>query len=107
MLRLNPQHPTIDDTHVFRVFGNLEAYQINTVDHDRVSHGIDKSSEAPPTLEFIQEWLNKATAPYEFTASDIIWTSYFRVNERLANGFRRKRAFLIGGMYTYKRIQLI
>lgn len=99
MVRLNPVHASEDDSHVFRVFGNLEAYHINDVNQDKVSHGIDKSSEAPPTLEFIEQWLNKATAPLKFVASDIIWASYFKINERIANGFRRERAFLIGGTH--------
>lgn len=101
MVRLNPVHASEDDSHVFRIFGNLEAYHINNVDKDKVSHGIDKSLEAPPTLEFIEKWLNKATSPLRFVASDIIWASYFRINERIANGFRRERAFLIGGTYLH------
>ncbi|KAI8642586.1 FAD binding domain-containing protein [Parasitella parasitica] len=96
MIRLNPVHPTKDDSHVFRIFGNLEAYHISNVDRNLVSHGIDKTPEGPPTLDFIQEWLNKATAPLKFVASDVIWASYFRINERIANGFRKDRAFLIG-----------
>lgn len=96
MVRLIPQRPTKDDSHVFRVFGNLEAYQINELDQNKINHEIDKSGTLP-TLEFIQEWLNKATAPYKFTASDIIWATHFKINERIANGFRKKRAFLIGG----------
>lgn len=99
MIRLNPVHPTDDDSHVFRVFGNLEGYQISEADKDKISHGIDKSSEAPPTLEFIEEWINKTTAPKKFVASDIIWASYFRINERIANGFRKGRAFVVGGLY--------
>lgn len=98
MVRLIPQCPTKDDSHVFRVFGNLEAYQINKLEQNRVNYGLDKSGE-PPTLEFIQEWLNKATAPLKFTASDIIWAAHFKINERIANGFRKKRAFLIGGKF--------
>ncbi|KAG1122239.1 hypothetical protein G6F42_011668 [Rhizopus arrhizus] len=96
MIRLNPVHPTDDDSHVFRVFGNLEGYQISEADKDKISHGIDKSSEAPPTLEFIEEWINKTAAPNKFVASDIIWASYFRINERIANGFRKGRAFVVG-----------
>lgn len=99
MIRLNPVHASEDDSHVFRVFGNLEAYHINDVNQDKISHGIDESSEAPPTLEFIEQWINKATSPLKFVASDVIWASYFRINERIANGFRRERAFLIGGTY--------
>lgn len=105
MIRLNPFYPTDDDSHVFRVFGNLEGYQINEVDKDKISHGIDKSSEAPPTLEFIEEWINKIASPNKFVASDIIWASYFRINERIANGFRKGRAFVAGGLYHNRRLR--
>ncbi|GAN04040.1 monooxygenase [Mucor ambiguus] len=96
MLRLKPFYPTDDDSHVFRVFGNLEGYHISETDKDKISHGIDKSSKTPPTLEFIEEWINKIAAPHKFVASDLIWGSYFRINERIANGFRKGRAFVVG-----------
>ncbi|KAL9555392.1 hypothetical protein MBANPS3_002391 [Mucor bainieri] len=95
MISLKPIHPTDDDSHVFRVFGNLEGYQVSEADKDKIRHGIDKS-EAPPTLEFIEEWVNRIAAPKKFVASDLIWGSYFRINERIANGFRKGRAFVAG-----------
>ncbi|CAO3648268.1 unnamed protein product [Mucor fragilis] len=96
VIHIKPLHSIDDDSHVFRVFGNLEGYQISNGDRDKVSHGIDKSSEAPPTLEFIEEWINKTAAPTKFVASNLIWASYYRVNERIANGFRKGRAFVTG-----------
>lgn len=99
VIHIKPLHSIDDDSHVFRVFGNLEGYQISNGDRDKVSHGIDKSSEAPPTLEFIEEWINKTAAPTKFVASNLIWASYYRVNERIANGFRKGRAFVTGGLY--------
>ncbi|KAI9475716.1 MAG: FAD binding domain-containing protein [Benjaminiella poitrasii] len=36
------------------------------------------------------------TAPLKFELSDVIWSSIFRINERMANGYRRKRAFIAG-----------
>ncbi|KAL9555383.1 hypothetical protein MBANPS3_002382 [Mucor bainieri] len=96
LVSLKPIHPTDDDSHVFRVFGNLEGYQISEADRVKVNHGFDKPSEAPPTLEFIQEWITKNAAPNKFVASDLIWASYYRINERIANGFRKGRAFVAG-----------
>lgn len=99
IIRMLPSDPSKDGTHVFRVFGNLSSFEGTDVErHDHVTHGlIDNKVEAPPSLEFMQEWVDEMTNPYQYKLSDIIWSSYFKINERLANGFRRKNAFLIGG----------
>jgi hypothetical protein len=102
IVRLNPIHETDDDEHIFRVFGNLESYNRGSNDKE-CNHGLVNtgkrynSSEEPPTLEFIQAWIDKTTAPNKFVASDLIWSSYFRINERIVNGYRKKRAFVMGG----------
>ncbi|KAI8363941.1 FAD binding domain-containing protein [Blakeslea trispora] len=44
----------------------------------------------------VQEWMDRMSAPIKHEVDELIWSSYFRVNERIANGFRRKRAFLVG-----------
>jgi hypothetical protein len=79
----------------------LETYARGDKDQKDSTHGIANSKrrneEEPPTVEFIQEWLDKMTAPLKFEASNLIWSAHFRINERIANGFRKKRAFLIGG----------
>lgn len=99
IIRLVPLKEADDDSHHFRIFGNLEAYQRSDENRDSPTHGlVDKEQEEPPTLEFLQSWLNNMTTPLKFEASNVVWSSYFKINERMANGFRKKRAFLIGGM---------
>lgn len=44
--------------------------------------------------------------PLEVTLSNPIWNAIFRINERKANGFRSKRAFLIGGNVDKKLEEL-
>lgn len=99
VLRINPIHETEDDTHVFRIFGNLEQYSRGVADENNPSHGIVKNQEDSPTREFVENWLKEKIAPLEVQVGDtIIWSTFFRINERMANGFRRNRAFLVGGM---------
>lgn len=99
LIRLVPLKETDDDSHHFRVFGNLEAYQRSDTNRNSPTHGlVDQAQEKPPTLEFLQSWIDKLTYPLKFEASDIVWSAYFKINERIANGFRKNRAFLIGGM---------
>jgi hypothetical protein len=98
IVRINPVHETDDDSHVFRIFGNLEAYTRSSKDQNDPTYGlVKKHREEPPNLEFVQSWLDRLTAPLKFEASDLIWSSFFRINERMANGFRRKKAFVMGG----------
>lgn len=93
---LNPLGKT--DDNVYRVFGNLEPYSQSDVNQKDPTHGLIKNKEEEsPSLEFVQKALDKMTAPLKFEVSNLIWSSYFRINERIANGFRKKRAFLIGG----------
>lgn len=103
IVRINPVHEGgKEDSHVFRVFGNLEQYSGGVADKENPSHGIVKDGkEEPLTLEFIQSWINEKTG-LQIEASHIIWSTYFRINERMAKGFRRKRAFLIGGKFINK-----
>ncbi|CAO3647085.1 unnamed protein product [Mucor hiemalis] len=97
VLRINPIHETEDDTHVFRIFGNLEQYSRGVADENNPSHGIVKKQEDSPTREFVENWLKEKVAPLEVQIGDtIIWSTFFRINERMANGFRRNRAFLVG-----------
>ena len=78
----------------FRVVGNLGPYEVD--DSDRVTHGIVQE-EHQFTLEQLQEILNKRLSNLNVVAQDPIWVTEFRINERIADGFRRKRAILIGG----------
>lgn len=105
MVRLNPlPHEGVNDFNTFRLFGNLTAYRPSENKNSKeVTHGfVDKEKDTPTlTLDFIQTWLNKFTGSYKFTAGNLLWVSEFRVNERIVNGYRRDRAFLMGGMWTY------
>ncbi|KAI8084101.1 FAD binding domain-containing protein [Gilbertella persicaria] len=95
MGRIN--HPSdTDENPIFRVFGNLEAYE-RQEGISEVTHGLrDKKEQETPSLEFVQSWMDKMTAPMKFEASKLVWSSYFKINERMANGLRRRRAFLVG-----------
>lgn len=103
MVRINPfrqadQDDEGDDAYVFRVFGNVESYTNNATEQNgdgQEPHEI--SSEDLPNLEYAQGWIDELAAPLKFQADKLIWSSFFKINERIANGFRKGRAFLIGG----------
>lgn len=101
VIRINPIYETESDTKVFRIFGNLEQYLRGSADENNPNHGLlNIKKEEAPTREFIESWLKEKTAPLDVHVGDtIIWATYFRINERMADGFRRKRAFLMGGTY--------
>jgi hypothetical protein len=97
-VRMIPSDPSNDGDQVFRIFGNLGSFEGADVEqHDHVTHGLLDSKAEAPTLEFMQKWVDEITYPRQYKLSDLIWSSYFKINERLANGFRRSNAFLIGG----------
>ncbi|KAI9261425.1 FAD binding domain-containing protein [Phascolomyces articulosus] len=82
-----------NDRAYYRVVGNLGPYEVDK--SDRTTHGIVQE-EHQFTLEQLQELMDKRIEKLDLVAEDPIWLTEFRINERLANGFRRKRAFLIG-----------
>lgn len=97
LVRLNPLKESPDRENKFRVFGNTEAYLLTKEDKKELyQHGLVKKDE-PPSLEYVQEWIDTMTFPMKLKVSDLDWSSFFRINERIANGFRRGRAFLAGG----------
>lgn len=96
MIRIYSRREGKDDSHVFRIFGNVEAYNRSEEETTKPTHGLQK--EEPPNLEEIQAFVDKVTAPLKFTLSDLIWSSYLRINERITNKYRIKRAFLAGGL---------
>ncbi|TCT06858.1 FAD-dependent monooxygenase [Aquabacter spiritensis] len=55
----------------------------------------EPAGEEPPTIEEIQAHL-EASGPPGIKVSDATWLSTFRVNERLAAGYRKGRVFLAG-----------
>jgi hypothetical protein len=100
MIRIRPMVHNNDDANVFRVFGNLDSYERTDVNQNSSTHGISgQKDQATPTLEQVQQLIDERAAPYKFTATGMLWSSYYKINERMANGYRRKRAFLAGGMF--------
>lgn len=72
----------------------MGAYDVD--DGPRVSHGLETSG-AVLTLEKVKEIINERMVGLETNIVSSSWISYFYINERIANGFRRGRAFVIGG----------
>ena len=60
-----------------------------------VTHGITYNDSI--TLEQVQSLVNQGMNPLEIKIKEPQHLSVFRINERKANGYRRNRAFLIGG----------
>ncbi|KAF1802788.1 FAD binding domain-containing protein [Mucor lusitanicus] len=102
MIRLNPlPHENADDFSTYRIFGNLTEYnpsKAKASNNGEVDHGLvaKEGDTQALTLEFIQSWLDRFTDPFKLNAGKLIWASQFKVNERIVNGYRRSRAFLIG-----------
>lgn len=67
-----------------------------TEENDTVDHGVDRPREVL-TLEKVKEIMADRMEELNVAIKDAIWVTYFNVNERIANGFRRNRAFLAGG----------
>jgi hypothetical protein len=88
-----PHHGT-EDQITLRMVANVGSYE--TDDGPRVTHGVDNPREVL-TLDKVKELLDKRTEGLRVTIKKSLWLTYFNVNERIANGFRRDRAFLIGG----------
>lgn len=86
-----------DKATTFRIFGNLDSYSRSETNNARSSHGLE-TSEGAPSLEHIQSHVDKMAAPFKFKLSDPMWSSYYKINERIANTFRNKRAILVGGI---------
>ena len=78
----------------FRVVANLGPFEISK-DQKRTTHGIHQ--EEPFTLEDLQNIMDKRLHPLQIVGKNPTWLAQFRINERKANGFRRNRAFLVGG----------
>ena len=72
---------------------NLEPYELEQ--HDSNTHGVMSETKVP--LSQIHQIVSERIAPLQVIPSDPTWISLFRVNERKANGYRRRRALLIGG----------
>ena len=73
---------------------NLEPYKLADQD-SQVTHGLVQDKTV--TLSEVEKNVAERIAPLEIVPKHPVWISLFRVNERKANGYRRSRAFLIGG----------
>lgn len=85
-----------DETRVgVRIVCNMGPYEVDTT-NDRVTQGFNKNRDEF-TLEALKEIMSQRLHGLKVEVDEHIWLSYFGVNERMANGFRRNRAFLVGG----------
>ncbi|KAF7721196.1 hypothetical protein EC973_005114 [Apophysomyces ossiformis] len=90
-----PLGPLMEDSRqYFRIIMNMGPYEESSPDAARPSHGI--IDREPMNLEEIQKIMHDRMTGFNISASDPIWSSYFKINERKANGFRRNRAFVMG-----------
>jgi 2-polyprenyl-6-methoxyphenol hydroxylase-like FAD-dependent oxidoreductase len=77
-----------------RMVANMGAYDVD--DGPRVSHGLETSGTVL-TLDKVKEVISERMVGMETNIVSSSGVTYFHVNERIANGFRRGRAFVIGG----------
>ncbi|KAI8062625.1 FAD binding domain-containing protein [Gongronella butleri] len=68
-----------------------------TDNEDTVNHGVRDDQEDVLTMEDATRLLKERTGnQLDVTVTKAPWLTYFSVNERMANGFRRGRVFLVG-----------
>lgn len=94
IIPLNPEIDKTKDRVMYRIITNLETYSVKEDTEERITHGFEESA---PTQELVQIQLNQKAAPYNLEIKEVVWSSFFKINERMANGYRRDRAFLVGG----------
>ena len=81
----------------YRFFVNLGSYEVEMEDAKKraVTHGITYNDSI--TLDQVEDLVKQGMNPLEIKIKEPRHLSVFRINERKANGYRRNRAFLIGG----------
>ncbi|KAI8333079.1 FAD binding domain-containing protein [Chlamydoabsidia padenii] len=82
------------NTITVRMVANMGPY-VEDEKSTKVTHGVDNPREVL-TLEKVKELMNDRIEGLDLNIKDCLWLTYFNVNERIANGFRRNRAFLAG-----------
>lgn len=94
---------TPDGLYRHRIVVNLGPYEEDKEnsredggDNQKVTHGLTSATSL--SIEQMQELLDTRLAPLKVKVRESIWTSMFRINERMVDNYRRKRAFLVGGM---------
>ncbi|KAI8148766.1 FAD binding domain-containing protein [Fennellomyces sp. T-0311] len=82
--------------HIYhRIFVNFGLYEADEASRNKEStHGLSLDDNI--TLEEMQKLICAHIYPLEVEVTDPQYLSIFRINERIADGFRRNRAFLVG-----------
>lgn len=85
---------------LFRIIANTGVCEkaVKTKEDDVVTHGIPENDPYDLSMEEINSILKTRGESLDLAASDPQWRTHFYINERKANGFRRERVFLIGGI---------
>lgn len=101
-----------NDAYYHRIFCNLGPYEEAKEEHYRESptHGVvknDRHETESLSMEEFQAIMNERMKPLQVTASNPKWAALFRINERKANGFRRGRAFVMGGKALNARASFV
>lgn len=81
---------------IYRLIFNVARIDESSDDGSKITQGIKTTHDF--TEKEMIELLAERASPFKFNITKSLWVSKFGVNERKANGFRRGRAFLIGGM---------
>lgn len=86
---------------LFRIMANKGPYEKRATpkEDDTITHGICEDDAEHLSIEQVNDILKTRADSLDLTASDPAWLTHFYINERKANGFRRGKAFLIGGRY--------
>ncbi|ORX46719.1 FAD/NAD(P)-binding domain-containing protein [Hesseltinella vesiculosa] len=85
----DPDHATI------RMVVNFGNYEVDN--DDQVTYGVDNQTGELTLEEAKRVFIERTGGHLKMNVVKATWLSYFGVNERIANGFRRGRAFLMGG----------
>jgi 2-polyprenyl-6-methoxyphenol hydroxylase-like FAD-dependent oxidoreductase len=89
-----------DDNNLFRIIANMGPYDKREMkNQDIVTHGICKAENDTLSLEQVNEVITTRTENLGLVAKNPKWITHFHINERKANGYRRGRAFLMGGNF--------
>jgi 2-polyprenyl-6-methoxyphenol hydroxylase-like FAD-dependent oxidoreductase len=80
---------------ISRVVVSLGTLNASNEKEDSITQGIHK--EDPFTLKELQDEIDKRCGRFQIKAENPQWLAKFGINEREANGYRRNRAFVIGG----------
>ncbi|KAL0081760.1 FAD binding domain-containing protein [Phycomyces blakesleeanus] len=103
-LPFEPVNPNPDPDHHFRVIVSMGKYEkLENGQTDQVTHGIraratdrDRKNKDALSLEQLQETMDRRLGNLDIHASNPAWLTFFAINERIVDDYRRKRVFLAG-----------